>query len=253
MYMADPSRPQLRSSSYLLNYAYFLFVNSISRPPLFNYDKAHWDKYFSYINTHCPPPSSLTSLSLSEATSTLTKLFNDAAASTISFSNINHPAKAWWSPKIADAIAKCQKAFAKAHRPKEDCQNYITISRYTSTVISKAKADSWQKTCSSLSPKTCPSQIFSLLCSISGPPSSSSSDLPNFPSCHTPVDCANQLSTHLQSHFSTQTPKPFYSTEKAHMNKIRSAHCNTLHLALCLPFSSLELSSAISQLSNSTS
>ena len=27
--------------------------------------------------------------------------------------------------------------------------------------------------------------------------------------CHTPVDCANHLSSHLQSHFSTQTPKPF--------------------------------------------
>ena len=37
------------------------------------------------------------------------------------------------------------------------------------------------------------------------------------------------------------------------MNHIRTAHCNTLHSTFCTPFSSLELSTAISQLSTSTS
>ena len=37
------------------------------------------------------------------------------------------------------------------------------------------------------------------------------------------------------------------------MNLIRNAHCNTLHTTFCSPFSSHELSTAISQLSNSTS
>ena len=161
--------------------------------------------------------------------------------------------KAWWSSKVADAVTKRRKAFAKAHCSKEDHQHYIATFRYTSTVITKAKAKSWQKTCSGLSPKTSPSEVFSLLCSISGFPSSTTSDLPNFPNCHTPVNCANHLSSHLQSHFSTQTPKPFRSTKKAQMNLIRTAHCNTLHFTFCSPFSSLELSTAISQLSTSTS
>ena len=120
-------------------------------------------------------------------------------------------------------------------------------------MITKAKAQSWQKTCSSLSPKTRLSEVFSLLRSISGSPSPTTSDLPNFPNCHTPVDCANHLSLHLQSHFSTQTPKPFRSSEKAQMNLIRTAQCNTLHSTFCSPFSSLELTTAISQLSTSTS
>ena len=120
-------------------------------------------------------------------------------------------------------------------------------------MINKAKAKSWQNTCSSLSAKTRPSEVFSLLRSISGSPSPTSSDLPNFSNCHTPVDCANHLSSHLQSHFSTQTPKPFRSTEKAQMKQIRTAHCNTLHSTFCSPFSSIELSTAISQLSTSTS
>ena len=37
------------------------------------------------------------------------------------------------------------------------------------------------------------------------------------------------------------------------MKHIRSAHCNTLHSTFCTPFSSFELSTAISQLSTSTS
>ena len=67
-----------------------------------------------------------------------------------------------------------------------------------------------------------------------------------------PVDCANHFSSHLQSHFSTQTPKPFRSTKKAQMKQIRTAHCNTLHSTFCSPFSSIELSTAISQLSTSS-
>ena len=113
-------------------------------------------------------------------------------------------------------------------------------------MISKAKAKSWQKTCSSLSPKTRPSEVFTTSVHLWLP-------LPNFSSCDTPVDCVNQHSSHLQSHFSTQTPKPFRSTEKAQMNTIRIAHCNTLHSTFCSPFSSFELSTAISQLSTSTS
>ena len=37
------------------------------------------------------------------------------------------------------------------------------------------------------------------------------------------------------------------------MKQIRTAHCNTLHSTFCLPFSSIELSTAIPQLSTSTS
>ena len=228
-------------------------INSIHHPPSFNYNKARWDDYLTYIDTHCPPPSNFTTLSLSEATHTFTKLLNDAATSAIPFDSINRLTKAWWSSEVADAVAKPRKVFAKAHCSEEDRQHYIATSRYTFTVITKAKAKSWQNTCSSLSPKTRPSEVFSLLRSISGSPSSTTSDLSNFPSCHTPVNCANHLSLHLQSYFSTQTSKHFRSTEKAQMNHIRTAHCNTLHSTFCSPLSSLELFTTISQLSTSTS
>ena len=65
-------------------------INSFHRPPSFNYNKARWDEYLTYIDTHCPIPSNFTTLSLSEATHTFTKLLNDlpllpflSAASTV--------------------------------------------------------------------------------------------------------------------------------------------------------------------------
>ena len=212
--MADFSRPWLRSFSYLYYYSHFPLINSFHRPPSFNYNKACWDDYLTYIDTHCPPASNFITLSLSEATHTFTKLLNNATTSAISFGSINCPAKAWWSSEVTDAVAKCRRAFAKVHCSKEDRQNYISINRYTSTVITKAKAKSWQKTCSSLSPKTRPSKVFSLLHSISDSPSPISSDLPNFPNCHNPVDCANHLSSHLQSHFSTKPKNLFEALRK---------------------------------------
>ena len=132
------------------------------------------------------------------------------------------------------------KAFAKAHCSEEDRQNYISISRYTSTVISKAKAKSWQKTCSSLFPKTHPSEAFSLLRSNSGSPSPTSSDLPNFPSCHTPVDCANHLSLHIYSPISLLKPQNSFEAPR---NLNRNTHCNTMLSTFCSPFSH-ELSTA---------
>ena len=66
---------------------------------------------------------SSTSLSLSDVTHTFTRLLNDAATSVIPFGNINHPAKAWRSPEMAEAFAKRRKAFARAHccEEEDDC------------------------------------------------------------------------------------------------------------------------------------
>ena len=35
-------------------------INSFHRPPSFNYNKARWDEYLTYIDTHCPTPSNFT-------------------------------------------------------------------------------------------------------------------------------------------------------------------------------------------------
>ena len=74
-------------------------------------------------------PTALLPLTLQH--SLFLKSSNDAATFAIPFGSINRLAKAWWSSEVADAVAKRQKAFAKAHCSEDDRQHYISISRYT--------------------------------------------------------------------------------------------------------------------------
>ena len=52
---------------------------------------------------------------------------------------------------MESAVSERSKAFAAAHRSDEDRQAYISASRRASSVITKAKDEAWQTTCSSLS------------------------------------------------------------------------------------------------------
>ena len=98
MHMANPSGPRLRSSSYLYHYSHFPFNELYPPPPSFNYNKARWDDYHTYIDTHCPPSSNFITLASFEVTHTFTKLLNNAAPG-LPFGSINRPAKTWWLPK----------------------------------------------------------------------------------------------------------------------------------------------------------
>ena len=88
--------------------------------------------------------------------------------------------KAWWSSEVASAVAARRNAFAKAHRSEAHRQAYLSASRFASATIAKAKTEARQQTCFSLSPRTRPRAVFSLLRYISGTPKSSTSD-PSFP------------------------------------------------------------------------
>ena len=132
------------------------------RPPSFNFQKARWDSFASYFDCCCPSAEEYSSLSFSSAAALFTSLALNAAKSSIPFGHIKRHPKAWWFAEVESAVSKRRKAFAAAHRSNEDRQAYISASRRASSVI--AKAEAWQTTCSSLSPKT----VFSLLRSIAG-------------------------------------------------------------------------------------
>ena len=150
------------------------------RPPSFNFQKARWDGFASYIDSHCPSAEEYSSLSFSSAAAHFTSLALNAAKSSIPFGRIQRLPKSWWSAEVEEAVSERCKAFAAVHRSDEDRQAYIFASRRASSVIAKAKAEAWQTTCSSLSPRSKPKSVHSLLRSIAGSPSSSSSS-PNFP------------------------------------------------------------------------
>ena len=173
------------------------------RPPSFNFQKARWGGFASYFDSHFPSAEEYSSLSLSSAAALFTSLALNAAKCSIPFGRrLKRPSKAWWSAEVEEAVGERRKAFAAAHRSDEDRQAYISASRRTLSVIAKAKTEAWQTTCSSLSPKS----VHSLLCSIAGSPSSSSSS-PNFPNCSSPRESASVYAAYLRSHFSVSQPE----------------------------------------------
>ena len=133
------------------------------RPPSINFQKARWDGFASYFDSHCPSAEEYSSHFLSSAAALFTSLTLNAAKSSIPFSRIKRPPKAWWCAEVEQAVSERHKAFAAAHRSDEDRQAYIFASRRASSVIAKAKAEAWQMTCSSLSPKSNPKSVYSLL------------------------------------------------------------------------------------------
>ena len=190
------------------------------RPPSFNFQKTRWDGFASYFDSHCPSTKEYSSFSLSSAAALFTSLTLNAAKSFIPLGRIKRPPKAWWSAKVEQAVSERRKAFAAAHRSDEDRQAYISASRRASSVIVKAKTEAWQSTRSSLSPKSNPKSVHSLLCSIVGSPSSSSSspNSPNFPNCSSPRESASVYAAYLRSHFSISQPKALRSRARSYLS-----------------------------------
>ena len=176
----------------------------------------------------------------------------NAAKSSIPFGRIKRPPKAWWSAEVEEAVGERRRAFATAHRSDEDRQAYISASRRASLVIAKAKAEAWQTTCTSLSPKSNLKSVHSLLSSIAGSPSSSSSS-PNFPNCSSPRELALVYAAYLRSHFSVSQPKALRSRARGYLSELRRATCSVeFHSSFCSLFSPAEFLAAASNLSSST-
>ena len=221
-------------------------------PPSFNFQKVHWDGFASYFDSHCPSAEEYSSLSPSSAAALFTSLALNAAKSFIPFSRIKRPPKAWWSAEVESTVSERRKAFAAAHRSDEDRQASISASRGTSSAFTKAKAEAWQTTCTSLSPKSNPKPVHSLLRFIAGSPSSSSSS-PNFPNCSSPRESALVYVAYLRSDFSVSQPKALRSKARGYLTGLRRATCpEESHLSFCSPFFSTKLLAAASNLSPST-
>ena len=154
---------------------------------------------------------------------------------------------------MENAVSERCKAFAAAHRSDEDRQAYISASRRASSVIAKSKAEAWQTTCSLLSPKSNPKSVHTILRSIAGSPSSSSSS-PNFPNCSSPRESASVYAAYLRSHFSiSQPPKALHSKARGCCSELRRATCpEESHSSFCSPFSPAEFLEDASNLSSST-
>ena len=150
---------------------------------------------------------------------------------------------------MEQAVSERRKAFAAARRSDEDRQAYISASQRASSVISKAKTEAWQTTCSSLTPKSNPKSVLSLLRSIAGSPSSS----PNFPNCSSPRESASVYAAYLRSHFSVSQPKALRSRARGYLTELRRATFSAeSHSSFCSPLSLAEFLAAASNLCSSS-
>ena len=105
------------------------------RPPSFNFQKARWNDFVSYFDSHYPSADEYSSLFLFSAAALFTSLALNAAKSSIPFGRIKRHFKAWWSAEVEGTVSERRKAFAAAHRSDEDRQTYISASRHASSVI----------------------------------------------------------------------------------------------------------------------
>ena len=109
-----------------------------------------------------------------------------------------------------------------------------------------------QTSCSSLSPKSNPKSVHSLLRSIAGSPSSSSSS-PKFPNCSSPREPVSVYAAYLRYHFSISQPKALCSRARGYLSELRRAMClEESHSSFCSPFSFAEFLTAASNLSLSS-
>ena len=154
---------------------------------------------------------------------------------------------------MEQAVGERRRAFATAHRGDEDRQAYISASRRPSSVVAGAGAGAgaWRTTCTSLSPKSSPRSVCSLLRSVAGSPSSSSSS-PGFPGCSTPRVSASVYAACLGSHFSISHPGALRSGARGCLTGLRRATCSVEFCSsFCSPFSPAEFLAAASNLSSS--
>ena len=97
-----------------------------------------------------------------------------------------------------------------------------------------------------------PKSVYSLLRSVAGSPSSSSSSL-NFPICFSSRESPSVFANYLKSHFSVSQPKVLRSRARGYLSELRRATCpEESHLSFCSLFSPTEFLAAASNLSSST-
>ena len=109
-------------------------------------------------------------------------------------------------------------------------------------------------TCFSLSPRSNPKSVHSLLRSIAGSPSLSSSSSSNFPNCSSPRESASVYAAYLRLHFSVSQPKALRSGARGYLTELCQATCPVeSHSSFCSPFFPTEFLAAASNLTPSTS
>ena len=83
-----------------------------TRPPKFNYKKARWDVYQSYIVEHLPS-FDVDVVNIHQAARPFSLFLVEAAKASIPFGHLGCSPKAWWSQEAKSAVRKQRRARSK--------------------------------------------------------------------------------------------------------------------------------------------
>ena len=79
------------------------------RPPFLKFQKACWDDFVSYFDSHCPSAKEYSFLSPSSAAAFFTSLILNAANFSIPFGCIKRHSEAWWPAEVEGAVSERRK------------------------------------------------------------------------------------------------------------------------------------------------
>ena len=134
-----------------------------------------------------------------------------------------------------------RKEWPQGHR-ESNCQvrqNQLCQKEKEQSRLSKAETEAWQATCSSFSRKSNSKFVYSLLRSVAGSSSSSSSS-PNFPHCFSPRESAWVFVDYLRFYFSVSQPKTPRRRARGYLSELRRAtYPEESHSFFCPPSSPL--------------
>ena len=185
-------------------------------PPSFDFQKACWDGFASYFDSHCPSAEEYSSLYLSSAAAALfTSLALNAAKSSFLLATSNALLK-------HGGLLRCKVQLLKDARFLLLLTEVRKIGRLTSPLLdapyqSLPRLRHGRRLALyfylNLTLNLC-----TLLRSIAGSPSSSSSSL-NFLNCSSPRESASVYATYLRSHFSVFQPKALCSRPRGYLSE----------------------------------
>jgi len=128
------------------------------------------------------------------------------------------------------------RASSETHRSEAHHIAKVDSSLRASSVIYRAKAETWQATCNILSPRSNFHAAFNLFNTVAGK-KNVSCDL-EFPKFQSSIKTANTYASYFRSHFSQQTAHHSRGAERSFMNNLRSDQCSdsSLHSTFCSSF-----------------
>lgn len=130
-----------------------------------NLSNADWNKFKSIVNSKVSELPSIIECGIANSSDALAKCLIDAANEIFPIKNGSKgkiPSPPWWDHDCTKAIRerkKIEKEYNQCMSP-ENYENLCAIMKSTKKLLKQKKRDGWKSFCASLSPSSCPTEVW---------------------------------------------------------------------------------------------